>query len=223
MTIIAKDVGIVMDEARLHYFPAPLCSVAEQVFTASIGAGMGREDDGNIVKLWQRFGIPHEYEQGTEAEEMEKAKELQLTAGPKPKKVLFMGLGVMGAPMAAIINESGILVVGYDVNLEAMDRYAKVGGTVTNDPASGAWDVVVIATITALQAEAAIGMALQGRWTFQMLKLTPQHSLPVPPSFCAPRYRRLMPSDLTLSLKSMEQRWSTLQCREDRAKQQEVI
>ncbi|ORX34751.1 NAD binding domain of 6-phosphogluconate dehydrogenase-domain-containing protein [Kockovaella imperatae] len=131
MTIIAKDVGIVMDEARLHCFPAPMCSVAEQVFTAALGAGLAREDDGNVVKLWSRFGVPHEYETGTDAEETDKAKELNLKAGPKPSKVLFM---------------------------DALDRYAKVGGTTTDDPAKDAaeCDVVVITTVTALQAEAAL-------------------------------------------------------------------
>ena len=158
MTIIAKDVGIVMDEARLELFPAPLSSTAEQVFTAALGAGLARDEDGNTIKLWSKFGVPHEYEKGTEAEEIEAAKELRVAPGPKPKKVLFIGLGVMGAPMAAVVNESGIPVVGYDVSLDALDRYAKVGGTTTDDPSTAAKDCdsAVIVTVTALQAEAAL-------------------------------------------------------------------
>ena len=225
MTIIAKDVGIVMDEARLHSFPAPLCSVAEQVFTAALGAGLAREDDGNIVKLWQRFGVPHEYEQGTEEEEKERAKELQLTPGPKPKKVLFVGLGVMGAPMAAVINESGIPVVGYDVSLEAMDRYAKVGGTVTNDPASEVWDAVVVATNTSLQAEAAMGMVAQCEWLLAggRTEVTSQHSHRGQRSSSAPRSRHRRRSDSTPWPKSTGRLWSMHPCPVDQAKQRRVI
>lgn len=73
MTIIQKDVGIVNDEARMIGFPATLSAVSEQLFSAGIGAGLGRDDDGNIVKLWERFGGKAVVESGSIEEEEAKA------------------------------------------------------------------------------------------------------------------------------------------------------
>ncbi|KAK4685757.1 hypothetical protein P7C73_g4380, partial [Tremellales sp. Uapishka_1] len=76
MTIISKDVGIVMDDARLNSQPTPMCSVAEQLFTSALGAGLQREDDGNLVKLWQRFGGKSvKEEEGNVAEQTEQGGE----------------------------------------------------------------------------------------------------------------------------------------------------
>lgn len=155
MTIIAKDVGIVMDEARLNTFPAPLCAIAEQVFTAALGAGLVKEDDGNIVKVWERFGVPSVMDTEDESAEMEKAKEMVVEPGPKPGKVLFVGLGAMGLPMATCLLKAGIEVVGYDISLEALDAFTKAGGKGTSDVAAGAQgaNIVVFATVSASQAE----------------------------------------------------------------------
>lgn len=158
MTIIAKDVGIVMDEARLELFPAPLCTAAEQIFTAALGAGLARVDDGCVIRLYEHFGVPSSAETGTEAEEIEKAKELVVQSGPTPNKVLAIGLGAMGGPMAASIAKAGINVVGYDVNLAAIDKYTQAGGKAGSDVLEEAKDadVVLIATVTAAQAEAVL-------------------------------------------------------------------
>lgn len=77
MTIIHKDVGIVNDEARALRFPVPLSAVAEQLFTAALGAGLAREDDGNLVKLWEGFGGKSVVESGTIEEEEKKAQAFQ--------------------------------------------------------------------------------------------------------------------------------------------------
>ena len=158
MTIIAKDIGIVMDEARLNSFPLPLCTVAEQVFTSALGAGMAREDDGRIVKLWERFGGQAVLETGRENVEVANAKELEVQSTGKPSKVLFVGLGAMGTPMARAVQKSGIEVAGHDVNLETMDEFIKAGGKANSDVADSAQgaEVVVIMTNTALQVEAAL-------------------------------------------------------------------
>lgn len=74
MTIIYKDVGIVNDEARAIQFPAPLSAVTEQVLTATIGAGLAKEDDGNAIKLWEHFGGKSILESGTIEEEEKKAQ-----------------------------------------------------------------------------------------------------------------------------------------------------
>jgi 3-hydroxyisobutyrate dehydrogenase-like beta-hydroxyacid dehydrogenase len=156
MTIIAKDVGIVMDEARSTSFPAPLSSVAEQVFTAALGAGYQKEDDGCVSKLWELYGVPPLAETGSEAEEIEKAKELVIQSAFKPSNVLFVGIGVMGSPMALAVAKAGIQVTGYDIRPDAMQAFVQAGGKVADDisAASAAPDVVVLMPSTASQAEA---------------------------------------------------------------------
>ena len=158
MTIIAKDVGIVMDEARLNTFPAPMCSVAEQVFTAALGAGLAREDDGLVSKVWELFGGKPIPEKGTIAEEEEHAKELSIQSSSKPHQVLFIGTGAMGAGMALSIQKDGIPIVSYDMNPDARNAVESGGGKVSEDPLSEAKnaDVVVLMPATALQAEAVL-------------------------------------------------------------------
>jgi 3-hydroxyisobutyrate dehydrogenase-like beta-hydroxyacid dehydrogenase len=158
MTIIAKDIGIVMDEARLSSFPAPLSSVAEQVFTAALGADLARVDDGNVIKLWERFGVPSSMDAGSEEEAKEKAKELVVEAGTVAQKVLVVGLGVMGLPMALSLVKAGINVVGYDVSLQALDAFSTQGGKTTSDVLveSKDADVVLLATVSAAHAESVL-------------------------------------------------------------------
>ncbi|OJD15342.1 hypothetical protein AJ78_04387 [Emergomyces pasteurianus Ep9510] len=57
MTIILKDVGIVTAAARLHNFPTPLCSVAEQIFLTALPLGFGGDDDASAVRLYYRDPI----------------------------------------------------------------------------------------------------------------------------------------------------------------------
>ncbi|WWC58105.1 uncharacterized protein I303_100640 [Kwoniella dejecticola CBS 10117] len=148
MTIIAKDVGIVMDESRLLEFPLPMSSITEQVFTAGLGAGLVREDDGWISKLWERFGGQAIGEKGTVEEEERKAQELQITPSPatledyakQSKNVLVVGLGIIGLPIAQTLAKNGVKVVGYDVNLENLDKFSATGGKVTSDVQSAAKD-----------------------------------------------------------------------------------
>lgn len=156
MTIAAKDVGIVNDEAKLLGFPAPVSAATEQLLNAALGAGLAKDDDGLVIKLFYKMGVPSVEEKGTEEEEAEKAKELSITPSLNPKKVLFVGLGAMGYGMAMSIHKAGLNVVGFDINLQTMDRYAAAGGQVVSDVLEGAKDaeVVVMVPNTASQAEA---------------------------------------------------------------------
>jgi 3-hydroxyisobutyrate dehydrogenase-like beta-hydroxyacid dehydrogenase len=156
MTICAKDAGIIMDEARLYGFPCPLTAATEQVMVMAIAAGLSRVDDGCISVLWEKnFGGQPVAEQGTIEEEEEKAKLLDIRGGSeKPGKVLFVGLGMMGAPMALAIQEAGVNVVGVDVSLPAMDDYVKAGGKAASDAIQEASDadMLVLVPNTAQQA-----------------------------------------------------------------------
>jgi 3-hydroxyisobutyrate dehydrogenase len=50
--IFVKDLGIVQDMARSARFPAPLAAAALQMFLAAAGAGMGRDDDSSIARMY---------------------------------------------------------------------------------------------------------------------------------------------------------------------------
>jgi 3-hydroxyisobutyrate dehydrogenase/putative dehydrogenase len=51
LDIFVKDMGLVTDAARAHTYPAPLASVAEQLYLAGRRAGLGRRDDSAIIEV----------------------------------------------------------------------------------------------------------------------------------------------------------------------------
>jgi 3-hydroxyisobutyrate dehydrogenase len=53
--IFVKDLGIVQDMARTARFPAPLSAAALQMFLAASGAGMGREDDSSVARMYAQM------------------------------------------------------------------------------------------------------------------------------------------------------------------------
>ncbi|OCL07470.1 2-hydroxy-3-oxopropionate reductase [Glonium stellatum] len=52
LTIILKDVGIITSTARLHNFPTPLSSIAEQVYFSGLAQGFGPNDDAGMVRMY---------------------------------------------------------------------------------------------------------------------------------------------------------------------------
>jgi L-threonate 2-dehydrogenase len=50
--IFVKDLGIVQDMARGAKFPVPIAAAALQMFLMTSGAGMGREDDSSVARLY---------------------------------------------------------------------------------------------------------------------------------------------------------------------------
>ena len=53
--IFVKDLGIVQDIARSERYPAPLAAAALQMFLAASGAGMGRDDDSSVARVYARL------------------------------------------------------------------------------------------------------------------------------------------------------------------------
>ncbi len=51
LDIFVKDMGLVTDAARRHEYPAPLASVAEQLYVAGRRAGLGRLDDASLIRV----------------------------------------------------------------------------------------------------------------------------------------------------------------------------
>jgi L-threonate 2-dehydrogenase len=53
--IFVKDLGIVEDIARAERFPAPLAGTALQLFLMTASAGMGRDDDASVARLYAKI------------------------------------------------------------------------------------------------------------------------------------------------------------------------
>ncbi|MCS6780490.1 MAG: NAD(P)-binding domain-containing protein [Geminicoccaceae bacterium] len=53
--IFVKDLGIVLDAGRGLRFPLPIAAAAHQLFLAAAAAGLGREDDSAVVKVYERL------------------------------------------------------------------------------------------------------------------------------------------------------------------------
>lgn len=50
--IFVKDLGIVQDMARAQTFPVPVAAAALQMFLMASAAGMGRDDDSSVARLY---------------------------------------------------------------------------------------------------------------------------------------------------------------------------
>jgi 3-hydroxyisobutyrate dehydrogenase len=53
--IFTKDLGIVIDMARAEKFPVPIAGAALQMFLMTAAAGMGRDDDISVARLYARM------------------------------------------------------------------------------------------------------------------------------------------------------------------------
>jgi 3-hydroxyisobutyrate dehydrogenase len=64
--IFVKDLGPVLDAGRELRFPLPLAAAAHQLFLMAAAAGLGREDDAAVVKVFEQLaGISVERPAGT--------------------------------------------------------------------------------------------------------------------------------------------------------------
>lgn len=53
--IFVKDLGLVLDAGRSLRFPLPQAAAAHQLFLMAAAAGLGREDDAAVVKVFERL------------------------------------------------------------------------------------------------------------------------------------------------------------------------
>jgi 3-hydroxyisobutyrate dehydrogenase len=53
--IFVKDLGIVQDMARAERYPVPLAAAALQMYLAAAGAGMGRDDDASVARVYAQL------------------------------------------------------------------------------------------------------------------------------------------------------------------------
>lgn len=146
LDLLAKDFGIIMDEAKALRFPLPLGSVASQQVLMGTACGYGRIDDAAVVKIWEKMmelsvASPKDSTNVTEEEAVADS------VGPVP--VAFIGLGAMGFGMASWLVHEGFSVCGYDVYPPSLERFVKVGGKASSSPeeaVKGAQVVVIMVT-----------------------------------------------------------------------------
>ena len=53
--IFVKDLGIVLEAGYEQRFPLPIAAAAHQQFLAAAAAGLGREDDSAVVKVYEKL------------------------------------------------------------------------------------------------------------------------------------------------------------------------
>ena len=53
--VFVKDLGIVLESGKEQRFPLPLSATAHQLFLAAAAAGLGREDDAAVVKVFEQL------------------------------------------------------------------------------------------------------------------------------------------------------------------------
>jgi 2-hydroxy-3-oxopropionate reductase len=88
------------------------------------------------------------------ADDQKEAHPTMATSAVQPRTIAFIGLGVMGSPMAANLVRAGHTVIGYNRSRPAVDRLVEAGGQGADNIALavGAADVV----ITMLPADAEV-------------------------------------------------------------------
>jgi putative dehydrogenase len=53
VNIFVKDLGIVLDQARVLTFPLPMAAAAHQLFLAAAANGQGLKDDSFVIRVWE--------------------------------------------------------------------------------------------------------------------------------------------------------------------------
>lgn len=147
LDLLAKDLGIIMEEAKGLRFPLPLGTAANQQFLLGTACGFGRLDDAAVVKIYEKtMGLsvvtPVEVSKGDERKIMDGSLVV-------PDRVAFIGLGAMGFGMASWLVHEKYTVCGYDVYPPSLERFVKVGGLSSSSPEEvvrGAQVVVIMVT-----------------------------------------------------------------------------
>lgn len=144
-----------MSTARTLQFPAPLASVAEQLYISGAAQGFGTDDDAGLVRVFLPGSPNAVKEQAGQLNTQEK-----LTPSSTPleiSKIGMIGLGAMGQGMAGSLLRAGFAVQGYDVYEPAVDKFVSGGGKASKaaspaEAAEGA-DILVLMVQNAAQAD----------------------------------------------------------------------
>jgi 2-hydroxy-3-oxopropionate reductase len=77
-----------------------------------------------------------------------------------PRTIAFIGLGIMGAPMAANLVRAGHTVTGYDLSQPSIDKLVAEGGRGADSIAAAVWGAEIV--ITMLPADPHVEAAVLG-------------------------------------------------------------
>lgn len=103
-------------------------------------------------------------------------------------KIAWVGLGIMGSPMAENLIKAGYPVTGFTLEQDKLDRLAKNGGTAASSIAEAVKDADVVITMVPadpqvksvmLGEDGVIAHARQGATVIDMSSITPQTSIAV--------------------------------------------
>ncbi|KAG0624148.1 hypothetical protein M758_3G227500 [Ceratodon purpureus] len=151
LDLLAKDFGIILEEAKGLKFPLPLGTAANQQVLLGTACGFGRDDDAAVVKIWEKtMGLSVATPVTTEGSgKGEVPEEPTVENSVVPDRVAFIGLGAMGFGMASWLVHEKFTVCGYDVYPPSLERFEKVGGISSSSPeeaVKGAQVVVLMVT-----------------------------------------------------------------------------
>lgn len=156
LDIFVKDMGIVTSSARLHGFPVPMSSVAEQLYLSGASQGYGRQDDSGLVRTFITATPTIVHDQAN----LPASSSDIITPSVTPleiSKIGFIGLGAMGVGMATSLVKAGFHVCGYDVYEPSIQKFVAIGGKATSASspafASGSAEIVILMVQNAAQAE----------------------------------------------------------------------
>jgi 2-hydroxy-3-oxopropionate reductase len=103
-------------------------------------------------------------------------------------KIAWIGLGIMGSPMAENLIKAGYDVTGFTLEQAKLDRLTKAGGTAAGSVAEAVGDADVVITmvpadpqvkVVVLGEDGVLAHAKQGATVIDMSSITPQTSIEV--------------------------------------------
>ncbi|KAJ4144716.1 hypothetical protein LMH87_003588 [Akanthomyces muscarius] len=130
-------------------FPLPLASAAQQMCIMASSLGHGGQDDSAVIRAYMPSDVDA-IKQATRRSTT--ANELTPTSSPgEIASVGMVGLGAMGQGMAASLLRAGFAVNGFDMNADAVDKFA------SNNPkaqrASSAADAMSASAVVILMVQ----------------------------------------------------------------------
>uniref|UniRef100_A0A2P2JJM3 Uncharacterized protein LOC100779987 isoform X2 n=1 Tax=Rhizophora mucronata TaxID=61149 RepID=A0A2P2JJM3_RHIMU len=152
---LVQDMGTVLDRAKSLTFPLPLAAVAHQQLIAGSSNVRGDENEGTLIKVWEKLlGVHLQEAASAELYSPEQLASQIIANSISVKRVGFIGLGAMGFGMATQLLKSQFCVLGYDAYKPTLSRFASAGGLIGNSPAEVCKDVDVLVIMVANEAQA---------------------------------------------------------------------
>jgi 3-hydroxyisobutyrate dehydrogenase-like beta-hydroxyacid dehydrogenase len=136
LDIFVKDLDIVYSESKTMQCPTPLASAALQQFISGQCLGLGKSDDSQVVKVYERItGVSVASKIGTKKGE---SMDTHVVAPTTDQNVLVVGIGAMGGGMARALLASSITrcVTGYDKSVDAVKTFFGEAQAANKSPSS---------------------------------------------------------------------------------------